>query len=254
VTDPTPPEAFFSRSHFDEWLGWIAANAATDESARVIQQWFAEEQALIRQELDELVAAKASGVRLLDVGCGFGRYVLNAVSSHVTLRAVGLDINAPLITRAEAAAVRAGLAGRVDFVLGDAGKLEPGALGRFDLVTCMANTFGNIPAAKRRSFLAQVDKVLEPGGRFLLSVYSPTAAPHRIHSYRAIGLTVAQAGDEVTADEGLLSGAFSLTELERHIASSRLVVRSGYELGDIGVCASAEHPDQPGPRRQPVGR
>ena len=57
------------------------------------------------------------GARILDVGCGGGWSTLALARAYPDATVVGVDIDAPSIEAARAAADTAGLADRVEFVL-----------------------------------------------------------------------------------------------------------------------------------------
>jgi arsenite methyltransferase len=111
----------------------------------------------------ELIGVGA-GERLLDVASGTGA---SALLSARELGCVvsGLDYSERAVGDAQQAADAAGLRGRVAFVAGDAEAL-PFADGEFDAVLCECSlsTFPD----KRRA-VAEIRRVLRPGGRLALS-------------------------------------------------------------------------------------
>ncbi|MFE9096667.1 class I SAM-dependent methyltransferase [Streptomyces sp. NPDC007264] len=121
-----------------------------------------------------LVAASGarSGDAVLDVGCGPGVFagrLADAVGSGG--RVVGIDPSAPMV---EYASRHAGRAANCRFVLTSAQSLDlPDR--EFDVVT---STFAmhHIPEAHRRTALAQMYRVLRPGGRLLIADAFPSGA------------------------------------------------------------------------------
>ncbi|SFK88930.1 SAM-dependent methyltransferase [Geodermatophilus ruber] len=109
--------------------------------------------------LDRL--APPEGGRVLDLGCGFGEWLLRLLEVHPTVTGVGVDRSAPALAEARERAERRGLAGRVEFVEGDAAAHDSG---RFDVVLCVgaSHVFGG-PAGT----LSALRGHLRPDGRVL---------------------------------------------------------------------------------------
>lgn len=98
-------------------------------------------------------------LNVLEVGCGMGEG-LNFLTRLVDpARAVGLDISAAAIRRANAILARGD---RLTYVEGDAERL-PFADGEFDLVVNVESSH-NYPDVER--FFREVARVLKPGGHF----------------------------------------------------------------------------------------
>lgn len=115
-------------------------------------------------------AAPAPGERALDLACGAG--LLALMLARVVDRVAGCDVTAEMLKRAEAAAARAGL-GNVSFIEAEASRL-PFEDEVFDLVTCRT-AFHHFPDPL--AALAEVVRVLRPGGRFALEdVFGPEDA------------------------------------------------------------------------------
>ena len=99
--------------------------------------------------------------RVLDLACGAGRRARAlAAAGH---RVVGIDLSADLL----AAAVAAG-GGVRGFVRGDMRAIP--LRGPFDAVTMFFTSFGYFDEAGNDRVLAEVSRVLSPGGRILLDV------------------------------------------------------------------------------------
>lgn len=117
------------------------------------------------------------GERVLDVGCGEGRHTLSVWLEH-RVTAVGLDLSAGDLatarSRQQAFETTAPAGSRVTFVEGSALDLPlPDA--SFDVVVCsevLEHIFDH------RGVLAEIARVLRPGGRFVASV--PRAWPERL--------------------------------------------------------------------------
>ncbi|WP_222194941.1 SAM-dependent methyltransferase [Modestobacter italicus] len=98
---------------------------------------------------------------LLDLGCGYGRWLLEALATHPGTTGTGVDRTLPP-GLTEAAAAR-GLTDRVRWVEADARDWD--ADGLFDVVLCVGAThaFGGLNGT-----LEAVRRLLRPGGRLLL--------------------------------------------------------------------------------------
>ncbi len=102
----------------------------------------------------------APDARILDVMCGNGRHMHDARRN-----VVGLDFSGPLCRSAAA---------RGPVVQGDATKL-PFADGSFDACIYVAGLHGIPEAAGRADSLAEVHRVLRPGGQAQITVWSRDA-------------------------------------------------------------------------------
>ncbi|TVP42227.1 MAG: class I SAM-dependent methyltransferase [Gemmatimonadales bacterium] len=118
--------------------------------------------ALLLRELEDPRTGGCGGAggRVLDLGCGAGRH-LKALA-EAGLRPVGMDLSLPLLREARRTApgcLR---------VRGDMRHL-PFEEGSFDLVTSFFTSFGYFEAdSEDRKVLAEMDRVLGPGGRVFL--------------------------------------------------------------------------------------
>jgi SAM-dependent methyltransferase len=123
--------------------------------------------------LDERTAAEVNGVvellglppgaRLLDLCCGHGRHAVPL--ARLGYRVTGLDLSRPLLTRAAGAAADADRPPAL--VEADMRRL-PFADGSFDAVVNLYNAFGYLEdEGQDELVLAEVARVLAPGGRFL---------------------------------------------------------------------------------------
>ncbi|MBA4356649.1 MAG: class I SAM-dependent methyltransferase [Desulfovibrio sp.] len=108
------------------------------------------------------VLRRYPGCRLLDVGCGFNHRLLSAVEPHVA-EAWGIDRKAPELRQGRLNVVRATL---------DTGL--PFADARFDVVTMLA-VLEHLD--QPLEVVREVERVLRPGGRLVLTVPAPAAKP-----------------------------------------------------------------------------
>lgn len=113
-------------------------------------------------------AAIAPGERVLDVACGTGNAALLAAAAGA--RVTGLDSAARLIDVARARAAADGA--DAEFAVGDALAL-PFADGAFDAVV---SVFGVIFVPDPARAIAEILRVLAPGGRAVLSAWVPEGA------------------------------------------------------------------------------
>lgn len=118
------------------------------------------------READARLLGDVRGRRVLEVGCGAGQCArwLRRAAAEV----VGFDLSARQLAHARALAVRTGIA--VPLVHADALHL-PFATASFDLA-CSA--FGAVPfVVDSAAVMAEVARVLRPGGRWVFSVTHP---------------------------------------------------------------------------------
>jgi ubiquinone/menaquinone biosynthesis C-methylase UbiE len=114
------------------------------------------------------VAAVASafapdGARVLEAGCGPGHLSIRLARQH-GLDTTGLDLDPAMIERARANADRAGDERQPSFLVGDVASM-PFSDGSFDLVV---STLSMHHWANPTAGLAEIDRVLRPGGRALV--------------------------------------------------------------------------------------
>ncbi|KAI9204615.1 uncharacterized protein BJ171DRAFT_442278, partial [Polychytrium aggregatum] len=116
-------------------------------------------------------AAKAgSCTRILDLCCGQGRHSLQLAASYPHLEICGHDQSAYLISLANERSTAQGVEHRTAFTVGDSRQI-PYDDQHFDLVLLMGNSFGYFSHdSADRMVLAEVFRVLKPGGRLLIDV------------------------------------------------------------------------------------
>ncbi len=121
--------------------------------------------------------------RILDLGCGAGRCAI--ALAELGLEVVGVDLSRAMV---EAARFQAELAEvKVDFQVMDAMNLEL-QTESFEVVICAYNGLELLPGiAGKKKALAEVWRVLKPGGCFIFSSHSLFAlnyfAPHRFLAF-----------------------------------------------------------------------
>jgi SAM-dependent methyltransferase len=126
----------------------------------------------------DIAAVAPAGARVLEVGCGPGHLALRLARQH-GLDVTGLDLDPAMIERARANADRAGDGDgrRPAFYVGDVAAL-PFADGAFDLVV---STLSLHHWADPTAGLAEIGRVLRPGGRALIWDFRPGHQPFHAH-------------------------------------------------------------------------
>jgi len=113
----------------------------------------------------ELVSGKLGlepGMRLLDVGCGWGGMVLHAAANH-GVRAVGVTLSRRQAEWAEKAVAEAGLADRVEIRYQDYRDVRDGP---FDAISSIG-MFEHVGLSQLRVYFGGLRRLLRPGGRLL---------------------------------------------------------------------------------------
>lgn len=110
------------------------------------------------------------GTRVLDVGCGVGRWsrLLASRGAEVT----GIDLSATMIDEARRRAAAAGLSGRCRFLVQDSAQLNID--GQFDLVLGVTVLQHMLDTESVRSALQRMSGHLAPEGRMVLLEAAPT--------------------------------------------------------------------------------
>ncbi|GER85714.1 methyltransferase type 11 [Thermogemmatispora aurantia] len=106
------------------------------------------------------------GLPVLDLACGYGR-IANRLAARSCLVS-GLDQSAAFLDQARAEAEKRGLA--VDYRQGDMRTLPTEWTGRFAAVLSWFTSFGYFSDEENRQVLAEIARVLQPGGRLLLEL------------------------------------------------------------------------------------
>jgi ubiquinone/menaquinone biosynthesis C-methylase UbiE len=144
--------------------GW---DRAADDYEALWQAQLAPAQATMLQ-----MAAIAPGERVLDVACGTGLVTFAAARAAAPSgQALGVDISGEMI-RAAASRAADRAAANVSFARMDAEALELSA-GVFDVALC---GLGLMYAPQPEQALAEMRRVLRPGGRIALAVWGERAA------------------------------------------------------------------------------
>ncbi|MET0525577.1 MAG: class I SAM-dependent methyltransferase [Nocardioides sp.] len=108
--------------------------------------------------VDGLVSRLEAGIRVADIGCGLGSATILMAQAFPASTFIGIDYHEESVRRATAAAVSAGVADRVQFIVGDASEYagEFDLVCYFDAVHDMGDPVGALGHARR---------ALAPGGQ-----------------------------------------------------------------------------------------
>ncbi|WP_137927366.1 cyclopropane-fatty-acyl-phospholipid synthase family protein [Cupriavidus sp. 2SB] len=116
------------------------------------------------------------GMRVLEVGCGWGGFALHAARRGVNVH--GITISPAQLARAQERVRQAGMEDRVSLALCDYRDLD----GSYDAIVSI-EMFEAVGEAYWRTYFDTLYARLRPGGQIL--VQSITMAEHRIDAYRA---------------------------------------------------------------------
>ncbi|HKB17338.1 MAG TPA: class I SAM-dependent methyltransferase [Planctomycetota bacterium] len=161
---PVSTVEFWRRGRGEEFLA--ACYETTPES---IRRSFDVEEAFVRENLP-------SSGRVLEVGCGSGRFLARLGTEGA--RRFGCDLVEGAVGRARA------LLGAVPLCAADASAL-PYEEGSFDAVFCIQASLGNF-GDRKDGALKEMARVLRAGGVLLLTVYAESALPDRLEWYRRL--------------------------------------------------------------------
>jgi SAM-dependent methyltransferase len=154
----------------------------------------------LRAELDLLHDVLKHRMRVLDLGCGTGRHLIQ-FRDRVRL-GVGVDYERSYI----AEAVRRAGAGHLHFIIGDATAIPIVAV--FDFAICLTNTWGTM--SDKAGVLREMRRLAPLPHTRLLSVFSEASVAARREWYRRLGHTVVEeTGEYLVTDGGLRSEHFS---------------------------------------------
>ncbi len=135
----------------------------------------------------------------LDLGCGTGDMALHLATTAANLKVVGLDFSLPMLKIALAKADDRGKSHDVSFANGDASKLpfRNGSISRVATSFAFRNLTYRNP--QRDSFLAEVLRVLAPGGAFVIVETSqPPWPPLRAMYHLYLRTAVAVIGSAIS--------------------------------------------------------
>lgn len=116
----------------------------------------------MRRHPSGMAAGGPGAPRLLDIGCGTGAFLREVKRNYPRLAVTGLDLSAPYL-----AIARRRLADWSRAELTEAAaEAMPFATAEFDIVSCVY-LFHELPPAVRRAVVAEIRRVLKPGGMLI---------------------------------------------------------------------------------------
>lgn len=161
-------------------------------------------QAFLRAELDLLDDVITEGMRVIDVGCGTGRHLLQ-LSDRLRL-GLGVDYEHSYIAEAG----RRASAPHLHFITCDATAIP--VMAAFDFAMCLTNTWGTM--SDKAGALREMRRLAPKSGTRLLSVYSKASVPSRREWYRRLGHAVLEETSEhLVTEGGFRSEQFSAARL-----------------------------------------
>ena len=155
------------------------------------------------------VMAVGPSEHVLEVGFGGGDLLVRLADTVAGGRVEGVELSDPMLNRARARIRRRGLDDRVRLQAGSVEAL-PFDAGRFDCA-CSVNTIYFWPDLHRA--LAELARVLRPGGRLVLGFGSDVAMRHAGYEERGFSLYCAEQIEDAVCANGL--EPFALERLER---------------------------------------
>ncbi len=192
--------------------------------------------------VDRLARAEPSTV--LDIGCGWGELMLQALEALPAARGVGIDLDAEDLARGRANAGAYGLADRVEFVQESAvgTPREPA-----DLVLCLGATHAlsdEKPPAHIPAALAALRALVRPGGRVLVGegFWERAPAPAELAAMWP-GADAGELPDLAGLVDLAVAAGFRPAWIETADANEWDAFESGYQC-DVEEWLAA-HPDHP---------
>jgi len=148
--------------------------------------------AYLQAEIDVLNETIVTGMAVVDLGCGAGRHL--AMLGDRLRFGVGVDYEHTYIVEAR----RLVSARQLHFVTADATAVPIST--RFDLATCMTNTWGTMSDKAR--VLSEMRRLAPGRETRFLSVYADASVPSRREWYRRLGHPVVEESTESLLTEG----------------------------------------------------
>lgn len=148
------------------------------ESAEMVRGYDAQmaASALAAADVAFCEAAFPTPGRLADLGCGTGRLAVHFAARG--FECVGVDLSDTMLTQARANAAARGVT--VEWHSGNLVTLDGLATASFDYAASLFSTLGMVRGASHRAAaVAEVARLLKPGGRFVLHVHN--------RSFRGLG-------------------------------------------------------------------
>jgi len=160
------PRYYLQNFHFQSG-GWMTEESARRYDTQVEVLFHGTANAMRRQALPQLREVFAGRdqrkLRLLDIGCGTGRFLDLVKQVWPRLPSLGLDLSEPYIRHAKYDLSRWS---RINLVVANAESI-PAPNASYDVVTSIF-MFHELPPKVRRIIFGECARVLKPGGRLVL--------------------------------------------------------------------------------------
>jgi ubiquinone/menaquinone biosynthesis C-methylase UbiE len=160
------PDYYLQNFHFQSG-GWMTDESADRYDTQVEVLFKGTANAMRRQALPPLAEAFAGRdqrtLRLIDVGCGTGRFLDFVKQAWPRLPAIGLDLSEPYLRHARRHLKHWS---RINLVVAKAEAI-PAPDSSFDAVTSIF-MLHELPPEIRQAMIAEAARVLKPGGRLVL--------------------------------------------------------------------------------------
>lgn len=165
-TDSSGLPNYFTQDFHFQTGGYLSEHSARLYDVQVETLFRGSASAMRRQALapiaDFLHGRDQREVRLLDVGCGTGRFLREVRRVYPAMQLTGLDLSRPYLREADLHL--SGLRG-VQWIAGNA-EVVPLADASQDIVTSIY-LFHELPPDVRRTVAAEIARLLKPGGLFV---------------------------------------------------------------------------------------
>jgi ubiquinone/menaquinone biosynthesis C-methylase UbiE len=160
------PRYYLQNFHFQSG-GWMTEESAKRYDTQVEVLFHGTANVMRRQAIPQLreIFAKRDHrkLRLLDIGCGTGRFLDLVKQCWPRLPSVGLDLSEPYIRHAKHELRRYS---RINLLVGNAESI-PAPNASYDVVTSIF-MFHELPPKIRRVIIGECARILKPGGRLVL--------------------------------------------------------------------------------------
>jgi demethylmenaquinone methyltransferase/2-methoxy-6-polyprenyl-1,4-benzoquinol methylase len=159
------------------------------------------------RRLAALACLEDKPTRILDLGCGTGDLTINlALLAEKDVAVTGLDYSRPMLEKAQQKAQLAGIGSQVNFIHGEATQI-PFPDAHFD---CVGISFAFRNLTYQNPFglphLAEVNRVLRPGGRYVIIESSqPENRVIRAFFHLYLRAFVAPVGQMLSGNKGAYS-------------------------------------------------